>query len=208
MRLILPAFVIAAVLLVSGPGRAQDPTPSDNPEMAAMLEADQAVRHGMTPERLRDRAFLQNMIAEDAERRRRTRALLEAGALRTARDYRAAAFVFQHGSTPEDYLLAHSLAVAALARGDSESAWIAAATLDRYLQMTGKAQIYGTQTRKTPDGPPTLDPYDRDLVPDSLRTALGVPPQADQDARIAALNAAPAPPVPAPPANANGPDGS
>lgn len=190
MRLILPAFVIAAVLLVAGPGRAQDPTPSDNPEMAAMLEADQAVRHGMTPERLRDRAFLQTMIAEDAERRRRTRALLQAGALRTARDYRAAAFVFQHGSTPEDYLLAHSLAVAAVAKGSPEGAWIAAATLDRYLQMTDKAQIYGTQTRKTRDAPATLDPYDRALIPDSLRAVFGVPPQSEQDARLAAVNAA------------------
>lgn len=189
MRLILPALAATAVLLLSGPGLAQDLRRANNPEMAEMLAADQAVRHSVTAERLRDRAFLQTMITEDAERRQRTRALLEAGSLQTAEDYRAAAFIFQHGSTPEDYLLAHSLAVAALAKGDSESTWIAAATLDRYLQMTGKAQIYGTQTRKAPDGPATLDPYDRDLVPDTLRTALAVPAQADQDARLAALNA-------------------
>jgi hypothetical protein len=190
VRLILPALAATALLLISGPGLAQDQRPANNPEMAEMLAADQAVRHSMTAEKLRDRAFLQTMIAEDAERRRRTRALLEAGSLQTAEDYRAAAFVFQHGATPEDYLLAHSLAVAALAKGDDESAWIAAATLDRYLQMTGKAQIYGTQTRKAPDGPATLDPYDRDLVPDTLRTALAVPTRAEQDERLAALNAA------------------
>lgn len=189
MRLSLPALALSAILLVARPGLAQDLPPADNAEMAEMLAADQAVRHQMTAERLRDRAFLQTMMAEDAGRRRRTRAILEVGGLRTAEDYRAAAFIFQHGSTPEDYLLAHSLAVAALAKGDAESAWIAAATLDRYLQMTGKTQIYGTQTRKTPDGPATLDPYDRDLVPDALRTALGVPTQAEQDARLASLNA-------------------
>lgn len=50
------------------------------------------------------------MITDDAERRRRTYALLEAGQLPTGEVYRAAAFVFQRGSTPEDYLLAHSLA--------------------------------------------------------------------------------------------------
>ena len=201
MRLILPALAATAVLLISGPGLAQEAPPTNNAEMAEMLAADQAVRHGVTAEKLRDRAFLQTMIAEDAERRRRTLALLEAGSLQTAQDYRAAAFVFQHGSTPEDYLLAHSLAVAALAKGDGESAWIAAATLDRYLQMTGKAQIYGTQTRKAPDGPATLDPYDRDLVPDALRTALAVPSQAEQDARLTAVNAASA-------GNGTGPGGS
>lgn len=202
MRLILPALVATAALMMAGPAPAQDARPADNAEMAGMLAADQAVRQGVTAERLRDRAFLQTMIAEDAERRRRTRALLDAGQLQTAEDYRAAAFIFQHGSTPEDYLLAHSLAIAALAKGDAESAWIAAATLDRYLQMTGQAQIYGTQTRKTPDGPATLDPYNRDLIPDPLRTALDVPAQADQDARVAAVNASAAA------AAAPGPNGS
>lgn len=44
--------------------------------------------------------------------------------------------------------------------------------------------------RRAPDGPATLDPYDRDLVPDTLRAALTVPTRADQDERLAALNAA------------------
>ena len=208
MRLILPALVATTALMVSSPAPAQDTRPVGNAEMAEMLAADQAVRHSVTAETLRDRAFLQTMIAGDAERRLRTRALLEAGQLQTAEDYRAAAFIFQHGSTPEDYLLAHSLAVAALAKGDGESAWIAAATLDRYLQMTGQTQIYGTQTRKTPDGPATLDPYDRDLIPDSLRTTLNVPAQADQDARVAAVNAATAAAAAAAAAAVQGPSGS
>lgn len=157
--------------------------------MAAIFAADQAIRQ-VAPEKFRDRAFVDEMLAEDAARRVQTRALLDAGALSTGEDYRAAAFVFQHGSTPEDYLLAHSLAVAAVAKGSPEGAWIAAATLDRYLQMTEKPQIYGTQTRKTRDAPATLDPYDRALIPDSLRAVFGVPPQSEQDARLAAVNAA------------------
>jgi hypothetical protein len=158
--------------------------------MAAIFAADQAVRQNIDPQKFRDRAFVEQMHAADAARRVQTRALLDAGALKTGADYRAAAFVFQHGSTPEDYLLAHSLAVAAVAKGDADAAWIAAATLDRYLQMTDKPQIYGTQTRKTRDAPATLEPYDRALVPDSLRAVFGVPPQAEQDARLAAVNAA------------------
>ncbi|WP_295241341.1 hypothetical protein [uncultured Brevundimonas sp.] len=187
-RLSCAAAMSAVVLAFAVPALAQETSPQNNAEMAAIFAADQAIRQ-VAPEKFRDRAFVNEMLAADAARRVQTRALLDAGALRTGEDYRAAAFVFQHGSTPEDYLLAHTLAVAATARG-ADGSWIAAATLDRYLQTTGKPQIYGTQTRKTNDAPATLEPYDRALIPDSLRTALAVPPQSQQDARLAAVNAA------------------
>ncbi|MDK2748906.1 MAG: hypothetical protein KYX67_16445 [Brevundimonas sp.] len=190
MRLSCAAAVTAIVLSVGTPVFAQQAPVQDNAEMAAIFAADQAVRQNLTPDFFKDRALVTEMINGDAARRVQTRALLDAGALQTGEDYRAAAFVFQHGSTPEDYLLAHSLAVAAVSKGSPEGAWIAAATLDRYLQMTDKPQIYGTQTRKTRDAPATLEPYDRALVPDSLRTVFGVPPQSEQDARLAAVNAA------------------
>ena len=77
--------------------------------------------------------------------RERVAALLAAGALHTADDYRKAAFVFQHGDRSDDYLLAHTLALVAVAKGDQGAAWIAAATLDRYLQSVRQPQIYGTQ---------------------------------------------------------------
>ncbi|MFN3837412.1 MAG: hypothetical protein ACK4MI_06815 [Brevundimonas sp.] len=188
-RLSCAAVATAVALSWGAPAFAQDAPSQNNAEMAAIFAADQAVRQNISPEKFHDRAFVTEMIAADAARRVQTRALLEAGALRTGDDYRAAAFVFQHGSTPEDYLLAHTLAVAATARG-ADGSWIAAATLDRYLQMTDKPQIYGTQTRKTRDEPATLEPYDRALIPDTLRTALAVPPQSEQDARLAAVNAA------------------
>lgn len=158
-RLSCAATISAVALAFAVPALAQETSPQNNAEMAAIFAADQAIRQ-VAPEKFRDRAFVNEMLAADAARRVQTRALLDAGALRTGEDYRAAAFVFQHGSTPEDYLLAHTLAVAATARG-ADGSWIAAATLDRYLQTTGKPQIYGTQTRKTNDTPATLEPYDR-----------------------------------------------
>jgi hypothetical protein len=53
--------------------------------------------------------------------------------------------VFQHGRDADDYLLAHILAVQAVVKGDASSKWIAAATLDRYLQAIGHPQVFGTQ---------------------------------------------------------------
>lgn len=190
MRLIMVA-VLGATSLIAATATAQETASSaNNPRMAAIFAADQSARQNIAPEKFKDKAFIAAMISGDRQRREETRALLDQNALSTGEDYRAAAFVFQHGQAPEDYLLAHSLAVAAVARGSRESTWIAAATLDRYLQMTGQKQIYGTQTRKDHDAPLTLEPYDRALIPDSLRQALNVPSLAQQDAKLMATNAA------------------
>ncbi len=185
MRLFSTAVAAAVLLNLPGLALAQEASvPTDNAEMAAIFVADQAVRQNIDPARFRDRAFVEQMNADDAARRERTRALLDAGALQTGEDFRAAAFVFQHGSTPEDYLLAHSLAVTGVAKGSKQAAWIAAASLDRFLQSVDRKQIYGTQTRMMNGGEPTLEPYDRDLLPAAVRAAAGVPSLAEQEARL------------------------
>lgn len=192
MRSFRAAVMAVAVLGSPGLAAAQDSAAvADNAEMAALYAADQAVRENFDPVKFSDRAFVEAMNAEDAARRERTRALLDAGALRTGEDYRAAAFIFQHGSVPDDYLLAHALAMTGVAKGSPRAAWIAAAALDRYLQAIGRKQIYGTQTQFQGGGEnPTLEPYDRSLLPDVVRTAAGVPTLAEQDARLENFRAA------------------
>ncbi|KQM96843.1 hypothetical protein [Sphingomonas sp. Leaf25] len=184
-----PLLALSALFLTPLAAAAQSAAPTDNPEMARLFAEDQAVRTNITPAQMRDIPFVRKMLADDAARRIRTRTLLDTGKLSTGEDYYAAAFVFQHGGKPEDYLLAHSLALAAVARGKAGASWIAAATLDRYLQVIGQKQIYGTQSRQMNGQPPTRDPYDRALVPDSLRTALGVPVLAEQDADLLEMQA-------------------
>jgi len=164
---ILSALLLAAVQ----PVKAERPPESstNNAEMTAIYAADQAPRTAGSV------AVDWTIVApQDAERRRRTRELLDAGAPAT---------VFQHGTEAADYMLAHTLAVLAAARGRSDASWMAAATLDRYLQAVGHSQIYGTQY-STPDRQNTTqEPYDRDLISDALREALGVPSQAEQEVR-------------------------
>lgn len=181
----LPTALIT--LFLATPATAQTAPLHGNAEMARMFAEDQAVRKNVKPEQYQDMAFVRRMIADDTARRARTRALLDTGKLTTAEDYYAAAFVFQHGSKPDDYLLAHTLALAAAARGMKDASWIAAATLDRYLQTIGQKQIYGTQFTRKGSEPMTQEPYDRTLIPDALRTALGVPVQAEQDKRLAEM---------------------
>ena len=179
------------ILALATPVWSQDAAPvEDNPEMAAILAADQAVRQDLAAVLAGGREGALRIHAADAVRRQQVRALLDAGALRTATDLYSAALVFQHGDTAEDYLLAHTLAVAALGEGSTASPWLAAATLDRYLQKVGQPQIYGTQTLMRRGEPPTREPFDHALVPDSIRSVLGVSTRAAEEARQAAQTAA------------------
>ena len=175
------------ILALATPAWSQDAAPvEDNPEMAAILAADQAVRQDLAAVLAGGREGALRIHAADAVRRQQVRVLLDADALRTATDLYSAALVFQHGDTAEDYLLAHTLAVAALGEGSTESPWLAAATLDRYLQKVGQPQIYGTQTMMRRGEPPTREPFDHALVPESIRSVLGVSTRAAEEARQAA----------------------
>ena len=145
-----------------------------NAEMTAIFDADQADR------KLGPAIDWKIVAPADQRRRARTQELLDSGALRSGDDFYHAAFVFQHGSEPADYLKAHALAVIAAARGKPSATWIAAATLDRYLQSIGQPQVYGTQFstvgKKTSQGS-----FDRDLLSDAIRRATRVPPLTEQE---------------------------
>ncbi len=143
-----------------------------NAEMTAIFDADQTARKTWSAQ------TAPAISDDDRKRRARTAELLKAGALHSADDFYHAAFVYQHGDTPDDFLLAHVLATVSLARGKTEADWIAAATLDRYLTGTNQPQIFGTQSRTPFGGKTTRDPCNCDLIPNALRTALHVPPVA------------------------------
>ncbi|MBI3209672.1 MAG: hypothetical protein HYZ37_12340 [Candidatus Solibacter usitatus] len=99
--------------------------------------------------------------------------IVRGGSLKTGEDYDRAAFLFQHGETPADYLLAHILAVAAVSLGHN-STWISAATLDRYLNSAGKTQVFGTQL-----GADVA--VDGELITESLRQLYCVPSLKDRE---------------------------
>lgn len=131
----------------------------------------------------------EQMIARDGERRTQVHEMLESGALKTAEDFHDAAFIYQHGQTANDYLLAHVLATIAVAKGDTKSLWISAATLDRYLSATGQAQVFGTQYHSKDGKTWTQDPYQHTLVTDPLRAVLCVPSSQEQEENLTEFNA-------------------
>lgn len=145
-----------------------------NAEMTSIFDADQAARSSSNID-------WSVVGPADAQRRKRTKELLDSGALQSGNDYYHAAFIFQHGDQANDYLLAHLLAMIAVARGKPSAIWIASATLDRYLLKIGKPQVLGTQYSLPKGQPATQEPYDRALVSDAMRKALQVPSLADQE---------------------------
>lgn len=140
----------------------------------------------------------------DEQRRATVKEMLAKGDAKTGEDFYDAAFIFQHGQNPDDYLLAHVLATEAIALGYTKAAWISAATLDRYLQSIGQKQVFGTQYlsekyayslehRNDPSlkeklnsigNQQTLGPYNEELVSDTVRADFCVPPLAAQKQHI------------------------
>ena len=170
----------------------RDPEPPPNTEIAAIFAADQADRQpeiaAFIAAEQGDRQQFGSIDwtvvgPRDAARRARVRQMLDVGLLRAADDYYYAAMVYQHGEAPEDFLLAHAFAMAAQTAGRPDAAWIAAATLDRFLHNIDRPQIFGTQYVGQPGEPLTQGKYDTALIPDSLRRALGVPTLEQQEAR-------------------------
>lgn len=136
-------------------------------------------------------------------RRAEVRQLLQEGKITSGEDFSDAALIFQHGQTPDDFLFAHVLAVEGLIHGGSADKWIAAATLDRYLQSMNRPQIFGTQypgdksAENTPK--PQVDsrvlniqrtqrPYDPKLLPDLVRQDFCVPDVSQQEKNLAIFN--------------------
>ena len=180
LSIALSVGVTAPILTptIAAPARTGAPqAAADNLEMATMFDADQGDRDGL------GKMGVNAVATRDAKRRTRTKSLLDAGKLRSANDFYHAAMIFQHGLTATDYLLAHTLATIAAVRGSRDAVWLSAASLDRYLQTIGQKQIFGTQFQTFKGSPLTQEPYDRTLISDSLRNALGVPSLVDQDKR-------------------------
>lgn len=120
------------------------------------------------------------MSERDALRRRKARTLLDDGGAQTGEDLEAAALIFQHGDTPDDYQLAHELAALAAGRGRFGS--LPALAEDRFLQKIGRRQRFGSQLVQGRGGRWVAGPTDETgpaAVTDALRADFLVPSLAD-----------------------------
>lgn len=133
-----------------------------------------------------------------AARRSSVRGMLARAEITSGNDFYEAAFLFQHGKTAQDYLSAHVLALEALAKGFDRAKWISVATLDRYLQLIGQPQVFGTQypfDQKSPHSVTnggrflgrTQEPFDKTFLPATVRTDFCVPDIEQQQKNLQTL---------------------
>jgi hypothetical protein len=165
----------------------------DSAAMKRLFHEDQADRdidEAMTDQQRAE--WRSRVLPRDAQRRTQVMALISRGELHTGADFEEAAVIFQHGDKTDDFLFAHTLAIAAVAKGRTQSRWLAAATLDRYLHRMNQPQIYGTESLGSKIGNEwswTQDPYNRGLIPDSLRGEMCVLSLAEQQHSLELLRA-------------------
>ncbi len=155
-----------------------------NEELTKIYEADQAIRKN--PDGSLKASFSieegKQIVEQDKIHRQQVRELIDQGVLQEPMDYHHAAMVFQHGASSDDFKLAHELAAKAVEMGSTQSKWLFAATLDRYLLSTDQPQKYGTQFRMADSGEWELGPYDP-ATTDEERAEYFVPPIAEAIAR-------------------------
>jgi hypothetical protein len=145
-----------------------------NAEMARIYDEDQKDRANAFTFK---RSDWKAVARRDTARRQRVGAMVREGLLKTGEDFEKAAFVFQHGETPSDFVMAHALAMTASAVEPFRGTWIAAASFDRYLDREGKPQIFGTQLDEK-------GRFDRQFLSDAIRVANCVPSLAVREQQI------------------------
>ena len=107
----------------------------------------------------------------DRQRRQRVGAIFGEGCFKDARDFAAAALVFQHGDQPEHFMQTFLWSKRAVELGDPVQRDLMAKGLDRYLVNTGHKQLFATQYFKPSLAPETCWCLEKteSSFPDALR---------------------------------------
>jgi len=124
----------------------------------------------------------------DSLRRVRVHQLIDSNRIRTSKDYKNAAMIFQHGKDSTDYGLAVRLISKSIELDSTQHKWLFAATTDRYLLSKGKPQIYGTQYKRNWDEPWRLAKIDTTKISDEERVKFGVETLVEQQEKVKLLN--------------------
>lgn len=194
------AIVLISIITFSSISARSQAPPQSPPTVHQIFVEDQTDQPQHTPRTDPSPEMLKAFDERAAARRASLHAMLSRGEITSGSDLYEAAFVFQHGETAPDYLLAHVLALDALAKGFDRAKWLSVATLDRYLQLIGQPQVFGTQFPFDPKLPHpitnggrfsgrTQSPFDGTFLPAYIRRDFCVPDLEQQKKNLQTLNA-------------------
>jgi hypothetical protein len=129
---ILTSITLCGIALVAQTSAPNTSKPPETPSAVHRLYVEDQEDTKTIKDEATNAEYLQRVKA----RQQNLRTMMAAGQATSGDDFLEAAFIFQHGDTADDCLFAHILAMEAMARGRTSARWIAAATLDRYLQFS------------------------------------------------------------------------
>jgi hypothetical protein len=118
------------------------------------------------------------MRERDQQRRNAIQGLITAGLLKTGEDHYQAAWIMNHGDTPDDAWQAHTLALKAAELGHRPARWLSAASYDRWCMFQSRPQKYGTQYVSDGQRQRLWDVIP--VTTDVERAAWDIPPLAEQ----------------------------
>ncbi len=140
-------------------------------ELSAIAKADQDDRVHWERKTQKE---LAKVVKRDTIRRRRVGEIFGEGCFQTAKDFAAAAIVFQHGIVSEHFFQAFIWTQRAVELGDSSQKRLMALALDRYLVTIGHKQLFASQAIKPDFKPETcwcLQPIEESF-PDERRKEI------------------------------------
>lgn len=146
------------VLMFLSAHSAQIPLPCDqdpskqkirSEELQKIVAADQEDRKDFAK---MGQEQLANMAKRDLERRKRVGEIFGEGCLTSAKDYAAAALVFQHGDRPDHFYQAYLWSKRSVELGDNTQRHLVADGIDRYLLNTAHKQLFASQATQEPVG--------------------------------------------------------
>lgn len=112
-------------------------------ELQEIVKADQDDR-----EIPADKINWEQILPKDEARRKRIGEIFGEGCFKHAKDYAAAALVYQHGNVPDHFYQTFLWAKKAIELGDPSQSRLMAMGLDRYLVNIGHKQLFATQATK------------------------------------------------------------
>lgn len=162
------AIVLALLGISTGPQRSRPSQNEISKELQRLYDEDHQDQDAWTGT---DEEFGRRQDV----RRDRVMEILALGMLGPVQDWSNAAWLLQHGNTPEDYCLGHVLSVRPANERLPLSGFAAAATLDRFLERSGRTEVFSTQTyTETPYPAEPFGAYA--AMPNSIRRVFTLDP--------------------------------
>jgi hypothetical protein len=163
MKFAIYPFLFAAVLVANISGAADPSALCSDPhvqvqrseELQKLEAADQSERSwfldlakGIQP----SQKTVEKMSENDLKRRKRVGEIFGEGCLKSAADYEAAYYIYQHGNTSDQFFQAFLWSKEARDLGAAGAKSEMATAVDRFLINIGHKQLFGTQTNQAPLG--------------------------------------------------------